>query len=138
LRQYLDVVTRLGKIFGRTAITVADACGYYRRLILRHWPDSREIMRALILVTSLGLALGTLTSSAGQELCRNALVARDTLREAPAVAAAVDVFYAKAGKGCAWSRDNAEALAKVIDATPDHGLDSALFNAARIDAIIIF
>jgi murein L,D-transpeptidase YcbB/YkuD len=134
LRQYLDVVTRLRKIFDGTAITAADACGYYRRLILRHWPDSREIMRALILFTSLGLTLGSLTSSAGQELCRNALEARDTLRETPAVAAAVDAFYAKTGKACAWSQDNADAITKIIAAAPEHGLDSSLFNAAHIDA----
>jgi murein L,D-transpeptidase YcbB/YkuD len=91
-------------------------------------------MRALILLSSLGLTLSTLPSMAGPELCRNALAARDTLREAPAVSAAVDAFYLKAGSACVWSSENAEAIRRTVDAAPEHGLDPNLFNATRLAA----
>ena len=110
------------------------AYGYYHRLILRSWPNSRLIVRALILFSSLGLMLSTLSTSAGQELCHDALSARDTLNAADAVSTAVDAFYAKAGKSCMWSSENADALMKAIAAAPEHGLDPELFGAGQISS----
>jgi L,D-transpeptidase YcbB len=138
LGQYPDVLARLGikarKIITGTAITLRDAYGYYQRLIHRFWPNSREIMRALILVSSLGLMLSTLSTSAGQERCSNALAARDTLREPAAVTAAVDALYAKAGPSCLWNAETADDLIQAISAAPEHGLDAELFGARQISA----
>lgn len=89
-------------------------------------------MRALIVLTSAGLMLSTLTSSASQELCRNALVARSQLVEAPGVAAAVDAFYAENGKACVWTPEDADELLKTLGAAGEHGLDPDLFNTKRI------
>lgn len=89
-------------------------------------------MRALILFTSLGLALSTLTSSAGQELCTDVSAGRASLRDVPAVTAAVDAFYAKTGKSCAWGPADADALMRAVEAAPEHGLDPEIFSASRI------
>ncbi len=91
-------------------------------------------MRTLILISSLALALSTLSTSAGQELCRNALAARGALAEAGAATEELDAFYAKAGKACVWSIENADAFLTVVAAAPEHGLDPELFGARLIAA----
>ena len=87
------------------------------------------IVRALILISSYVLTLGTLSASAGPELCRNALIARGALAEDGAVVELVDAFYAKSGKGCVWSVEDADAFLAVVAAVPEHGLDPELFGA---------
>src|SRR5262249_7283150 len=120
-------------------LTLSGAYGYYRGLVLRalpkiRVPNKRAIVRALILFSSLGLMLSTLSTSASQELCRDALMARNTVKETASVAAALDAFYAKSGKACVWDERSADALIAAIQAAPEHGLDPELFGAHSLSA----
>ncbi|MBI1213648.1 MAG: L,D-transpeptidase family protein [Alphaproteobacteria bacterium] len=114
------------------SIILRRLCGYYHRLFVRHGPNPKDMMRALTLLSLLGLMLSTLSTSASEELCPDAMSARGSLKEPSAVAAAVDLFYAQSGRGCVWTAEDADALLKTIDASADHGLAPSLFNAARL------
>ena len=84
-------------------MTIRTACGYYQGIKRLFRPNSRVIVRALILTSSLALVLSTLSTSAGQEHCRDALAARGELSDNGGLAEAVDAFYAKSGKACVWT-----------------------------------
>ena len=113
-------------------MTTREPCDYDVGLTSPRRQNPRAIVRALILLFSTAFMATTLSTSAGQELCRNALAARATIVDKGVIAEAVDALYAKAGKGCVWTTESADALAAAIAAAPEHGLDPELFGASII------